>query len=65
MDPSEEEGILDPKLRTAFKIIKHRQKWMVSHLIFSDKSDALYSDFTLGEARVGSDGSYRAEVGMR
>ena len=32
--------------------------------MFSDKLDALYSKFTLGEARAGSDGSYKAEVVM-
>ena len=37
---------------------------MVSHLTFSDKLDALYSDFTPGEVRTGSDGSYRAEIVM-
>ena len=31
--------------------------------MFSDKLDALYSKFTLGEARAGSDASCRSEVG--
>ena len=35
---------------------------MISHLTFSDKIDALYSEFMSGEARAGSDGPYREEV---
>ena len=37
---------------------------MVSHLTFSDKLEALYYDFTSGEARAVSYNSYRLEVGI-
>ena len=45
---AEEEGTYNLKLRTAFNQTKQQNKWLVSHLTFSDKLDALYSDFTLG-----------------
>ena len=64
LESAKEEVILESKLRTAFKNTEQQHKWMVSHLTFSDKLDALYSEFTSGEAREVSDGSYRAEVGM-
>ena len=65
-DPSEpplevakEEVTPELKLRTAFKKTENQQKWLVSYLTFSDKLDALYSDFTSGKARVDSNGSNR------
>ena len=55
---AEGEVTLDVKLRTAFKKTKHQHKWLVSHLKFSDRLDALCYEFTLGEAREGCGRSY-------
>ena len=49
---------------TAFKKTVQQQKWMVPHLNFSDKLDIILSDFTPGESRSGSNGSYRAKLGL-
>ena len=51
------------KTRHSLQENKNQHKWMFSHLTLSDKWDALYCDFTSGEARAGSDGYYRLEVG--
>ena len=64
MESSEEDNTSDSKLCTAFNQTKQRQKWLFSHPTFSDKLDVLISNFTLGAAREGSDGSYREELLM-
>ena len=48
LESSKEEGTSESKLGTYFKKTEHWQKWLVSHLTYSDKLDALYSDFTSG-----------------
>ena len=45
LESAEEEGTSDLNLRTAFKKTEHWQKLLVSHITFSGKLDALYSDF--------------------
>ena len=57
-----EESISDSKLCTNFNKTEHRHKFLVSHFTFSDKLEALYSDFTSGGAMVGSDGYYMSGV---
>ena len=62
LESAEENGSSDSKLCTAFKQNKYQHKWLFSHLTFSDKLGALYSEFKSGEARAGTDSYYRAEV---
>ena len=64
LDSDKEEFTSKSKLRTDLKKTENQHKWLVSHLTFSDKLYALYSDFTSEEARAGINGSYRAYVGI-
>ena len=65
LDSAKEEDTPDTKLHTAFKKTVHQHKWLVSHITFSDKLDIIQSNFTSGEMRSGSNGYYRAEVGLK
>ena len=64
LESSEEEGTTYSQLRKEFKKTKHRHKWLVTHLTFSNKLGVLYANFTAGNVRSGSDGSYRSELGL-
>ena len=62
LDSAKEEGTSESKMRTAFKKTEHKHRWLLSHLTFSDKFEALYSDFASGEVRVVNYNYYRSEV---
>ena len=44
LDLAKEEDTFDTKLRTFFKKTVNKQKFLVSHLTFSDKFDILQSE---------------------
>ena len=62
---SKEVDTPDKKMRTVSKKTVHQHKWMVSYLNFSDKLYKLQSNFMSGEAKLGSNGSYIEEAGLR
>ena len=65
LDLEKEEDTSNTKMRTDFNKTVHQHKWMVSYLNFSDKLYKLQSNFMSGEAKLGSNGSYIEEAGLR
>ena len=65
LDSEKEVDTPNTKVRTSFKKVVHRQKWMVSQLTYTDKLGIQQSNFASGQMRSGSDGYYRVETGLR
>ena len=62
LESSEEEGTSYSQLCISFNWKNLQQKWMFTHLTFSNKLDVLYSDLKSRRERSGSDGSYQSKL---